>query len=374
VARIFVIDDDEQLLRMVGLMLERGGHTTTLINNPMEGLERIKVDEPDLVVLDVMMPNMNGHDLTRQIRVTPGLEKLPILILTARSQEIDRTAALNSGANGYLSKPVTSQELMSQVDKLLVEEDGDQLPGQSLVLALYGMKGGTGRTTIAVNLAAALRRHTQKEICLLELGVSGGQAALYMRLETRSHWQDLIQADELDWATVKNHLTLHPSGLRLLASPPTPQPADLMPAETTTALLELLLENMTFVVVDMPAVVNPAFKAVMTMADMALHVIAPEIVAVKTAVNTNYALSQAGLKPRYKSHILNQTMPTAALSNKDIERALTARIAFHIEYDRNQPRAMSQGVPLALTSAKSPLPVVVQRMAEVLWQRVKAPK
>jgi twitching motility two-component system response regulator PilH len=74
VAHIFVIDDDEQLLRMVGLMLERGGHTTTLLNNPMEGMERIIADEPDLVVLDVMMPNMNGHDVTRQIRNTKGFE------------------------------------------------------------------------------------------------------------------------------------------------------------------------------------------------------------------------------------------------------------------------------------------------------------
>lgn len=375
-ARIFVIDDDEQLLRMVGLMLERGGHTTTLINNPMEGLERIKIDEPDLVVLDVMMPNMNGHDLTRQIRATKGFESLPILILTARSQEIDRMTALKSGANGYLSKPVTSQELISQVDALLVhKENGPQTPDQGLVLPLYGLKGGTGRTTIAVNLAAALRRHTQQEVCLIDLGVAGGQAALHiMRSQIRSHWLDLPPADELTWAIVKNHLTMHPSGLRLLAAPPIPPAPDSLSAATMTALLELLLANVTFVVVDMPAVINESFKAVMAMADVALHVVAPEMIAVKTAANTNRALAQAGLKPRYKSHILNQTMPTATLANNVIERSLEARIAFHIEYDRNQPRALAQAVPLTLTSAKSSLPVMVQRMADVLWQRVTEQK
>ena len=93
-ARIFVIDDDEQLLRMVGLMLERGGHNITLINNPLDGLEQIRADKPDMLVLDVMMPNMSGHDLAREIRNDENIKELPILVLTARSQEVDRTTAL----------------------------------------------------------------------------------------------------------------------------------------------------------------------------------------------------------------------------------------------------------------------------------------
>jgi DNA-binding response OmpR family regulator len=373
VAHIFVIDDDEQLLRMVGLMLERGGHITTLLNNPLEGLERIKADEPDLVVLDVMMPHMNGHDVTRQIRNTSGLEDLPILILTARSQEIDRTTALKSGANGYLSKPVTAQELLTHVDDLLVKQVAAHVPDQGIILALYGMRGGTGRTTIAVNLAAALRHQSRQEVCLLELGVSGGQAALHLRLQTRSHWLDLQQVSNLNWPAVKSHMTSHQSGMRLLASPPSPQPPVGMPADTVASMLDILLKNMTFIVVDMPGVLNDSFRAVMERADMALHLVAPDVVALQTAVNTNRTLSQAGIKPRYKSHILNQPMPTAPLSNSAVERGLNTRIAFHIEYDRNQPRALTQGVPLTLTPAKSPLPTVVRRMADVLWQRVTNP-
>ncbi len=370
-AHIAVIDDDEQLLRMVGLMLERGGHTITLLNNPMEGLERIKDEEPDLLLLDVMMPLMNGHDVTRQIRNTPGLEGLPILILTARSQEIDRATALKSGADGYLSKPVTSQDLLSQIDDLLTtKKPAARKPDQGLVLALYGLRGGTGRTTIAVNLAVALRQQSRQEVCLLELGASGGQAALHLRMNPRVHWHDLPPVNQLDAKAVQEHLTVHSSGVHLLAAPNLPQQQGL-PAATLSRLLDLLLERMTFVVIDMPAVVDDSFKLAMNKADMGLHVVAPEVVSLQTAVHTNRALSQAGIKPRYKSHILNQTTPTAPLSEGVVERGLKARIAFHIEYDQNQARAMTQGHPLALTaSAKSPLPIVVRRMAEVLWQRV----
>ena len=370
-AHILVIDDDEQLLRMVGLMLERGGHTITLLDNPMEGMERITAEEPDLVVLDVMMPLMNGHDVARQIRNTHGLEDLPVLILTARSQEIDREAAIKSGADGYLSKPVTAQELLGRIDDLLmVSKPEVKRPDQGLILALYGMRGGTGRTTIAVNLAAALRQQSHQEVCLLELGVSGGQAALHLRLHPRSNWLDVQNGEGLNWSVLKNYLTLHPSGIRLLAAPAVPQAPAGLTAATVSHLLDLLLENVTFVIMDMPTVLNESFEMIMNKADMALHVVSPDVVALQTAVNTNRLLSQLGIKPRYKSHILNQTVPDAPLSVTAVERGLNARVAFHIEYDRNQPRALTQGVPLTLTPARSTLPTVVRRMADVLWQRV----
>ena len=191
-AKILVIDDDAQLLRMVGLMLERGGHTTTLMTNPVEGLNAIKANKPDLLVLDVMMPNINGHDLTRQIRATKGLENLPILILTARSQEVDRVTALHSGANDYLSKPVATQELIERIDKLLKNyEPKETAVRKGMVLAFYGLRGGRGQTTLAVNLAAALRRSSQKEVCLVDFAASGSQSLIHLRLQARKNWADV---------------------------------------------------------------------------------------------------------------------------------------------------------------------------------------
>ena len=143
-ARIYVIDDDEQLLRMVGLMLERGGHAVTLISNPVDGLEHVKKDKPDLLVLDVMMPNMSGHDIAREIRADKQLEEIPILVLTARSQDIDRKAALKSGADDYLSKPVTSQELIERVDGLLAKKDGHKSPDEGILITCYGLRAVSG--------------------------------------------------------------------------------------------------------------------------------------------------------------------------------------------------------------------------------------
>lgn len=371
-ARIYVIDDDEQLLRMVGLMLERGGHTVTLISNPVDGLEQVRTDKPDLLVLDVMMPNMSGHDISREVRSNKNLEDLPILVLTARSQEVDRATALKSGADDYLSKPVTSQELIERVDGLLAKRGGPKKAEEGVLVTLFGLRGGSGRTTLAVNLAAAIRRVSQQEVCLVDLSPTGSQTVMHMRLQARSSWVDL-PPDKLDWNTLKNHLIIHPSGLRVLAAPSKPVSAVAPPEETTRTILSLLRQNVAFTVVDAPNVYSAAFVAAVSEADMSLHVVTPEVVSVQTAVQLNRLLAKTNVTIKRKSHILNQVTPEAQLPQSAVERGLNTRVAFLIGYDANQARAMAQGVPLTLTSAKSPLPTVVKRMAEAIWQRVATP-
>lgn len=368
-ARIYVVDDDEQLLRMVGLMLERGGHTVTLISNPLNGLEQIRTDKPDLLVLDVMMPNMSGHDIAREIRADKDLEDIPILVLTARSQEIDRTTAIKSGANDYLSKPVTSQELIERVEGLLTNQGSQHSPEEGIVITVFGLRGGVGRTTLAVNLAAALRRVSHEEVCLVDFSTTGSQSVMHMRLQARSSWAD-IPPEQVDWDDLKDRLIIHPSGLRVLAAPSKPLQPMTLSESRANEILDLLQNNMAFTVIDAPNVFSPSLVAAISKADMSLHVVAPEVVSIQTAVQLNRLLAKHGITAKRKSHILNEITPEAQVPQSAVERGLNTRISFHISYDSNQARAMAQGVPLTLTSAKSPLPNVVKRMAEAIWQRV----
>lgn len=369
-ARIYVVDDDEQLLRMVGLMLQRGGHTTTLIGSPADGFEKIMADRPDLLVLDVMMPNMSGHDLTRKIRSTKEIQDLPILILTARSQEIDRATALESGADGYLSKPVTAQELIEKVEDLLNRKQTAQTPDAGAIIALYSLRGGVGQTTLAVNLAASLRRLSQREVCLVDLSLSGSQASFHLRLQPKASWLDLLSTDSLEWADVHKQQIVHGSGLRVLSAPSLPQLPMVLTREFTAAMLEIVRQNSDFVVVDLPPVISPAFIAALEVSSMAMHVLTPDVIAVQTALNANRAIAKANVAIKYKTHVLNQITGEAAIAPAAIEKALNARLAFQIGYDTNQQRALTQGVPLTLTNAQSVMPTAVNRMAEVIWQRM----
>lgn len=118
-AKIFVIDDDPELLMMVGMILRRAGHETVLASDSAEGAEQLITEKPDLLILDLMMPHMSGFEVCQKIRATPEIENLPIMILTARIQEKDREAAFESGATDYMTKPITSRQLTSRIKRLL---------------------------------------------------------------------------------------------------------------------------------------------------------------------------------------------------------------------------------------------------------------
>lgn len=368
-AKVLVIDDDPELLQMVGLMLERGGHTPILENKPRKGLERIKAERPDLLILDVMMPSVSGHELCQQIRRTEETAYLPILILTARAQTVDRQAALASGADDYLSKPVVPKVLMEHVDRLLTADEVPDFNATGLIIAFFGMRGGDGRTTLATNLAAALRRTSGEEVCLLDMSPSGGQAAIHLRMQTRSTWADLPSVNQLDWASLKEHMLMHQSGLRLLAAPREPQLPIAPSSELTATVLTVLRQRARFTVIDLPSVFNPGVQAVLEQSNVVMHVVSPEVVSVQVARNTSQALTQSELILKQKVYVLNQTVPEAQLEPEAVEKGLSARPAFKVGFDRNQSRALAQGLPLSLTSSQSPLSAVTRQLAEVMWQR-----
>lgn len=365
-AKVLIVDDDAELLHMVGMMLERGGHIPVLVERPEEAAGRIQEEQPDVVIVDVMMPTMSGHDLTRELRETEAFKDLPILVLTARSQAIDRQAALESGANDYLSKPVVPKELMEHLDALLHQPA--KAPGR-MTISLFSLRGGVGRTTLAVNLAAALRRVSQEEVCLVDLSPSSGQAAMHLRLQARRTWADLPSVNQLEWGNLKSHLLMHQSGLRLLAAPPDPQLPIAPSGELTTAVLEILRANAVFTIVDLPPIFNPAVQTALEMSDMILHVVTPEVISVQIALQSVKAITRADINVEQKAFILNQVTSERQLPATAVNKGLKTRVAFDVGFDTNQARALAQGVPLALTPAKTSLPATSVRMATGLWER-----
>ncbi len=118
-ARILVVDDDPNLLQMVKLMLQRVEHEVETANGGEKGIVLAAQWQPDLIVLDLMMPDVSGYDVVRKLRADPLTAKIPIVVLTARSQPMDKQTALQAGANAFLSKPVTAKELTERVDAVL---------------------------------------------------------------------------------------------------------------------------------------------------------------------------------------------------------------------------------------------------------------
>ena len=115
-AKLLIVDDDSTLLKAVELYLVRAGYDVTTANNGLEGLQRLYAEQPDVVLLDIMMPKMDGWDACRRIR---ELTNTPVIMLTARGQENDKVTGLKMGADDYVTKPFSLRELEARVSAVI---------------------------------------------------------------------------------------------------------------------------------------------------------------------------------------------------------------------------------------------------------------
>ncbi|MEO8358104.1 MAG: response regulator, partial [Chloroflexota bacterium] len=117
--KILIIDDDLDTLRLVGLMLQRQGYQISAATNGQQGLDKAFEEDPDLILLDIMMPDMDGYEVTRRLRRNPSTMATPILMFTAKTQLDDKVIGFEVGANDYLTKPTHPSELQARVKTLL---------------------------------------------------------------------------------------------------------------------------------------------------------------------------------------------------------------------------------------------------------------
>lgn len=117
--QVLIIDDDEQLTEVLSEYLERFGFAVTAAHSPSEGMKKLRSDLPSILILDVMLPEMDGFQVCKKIRATGAYQDLPILMLTARGEVTDRVVGLEIGADDYLAKPFDPRELVARVNSLL---------------------------------------------------------------------------------------------------------------------------------------------------------------------------------------------------------------------------------------------------------------
>ena len=130
-AHLLLIDDDTRLTAMVGDYLRASGYQVEVAATLAAGRERLRLGHHDALVLDLMLPDGDGLDLTRELRADPRHKRLPLLMLTARGEPLDRVLGLELGADDYLAKPFEARELLARIKALLrraqPEPEGDEV-------------------------------------------------------------------------------------------------------------------------------------------------------------------------------------------------------------------------------------------------------
>jgi CheY-like chemotaxis protein len=116
--RILVVDDEEMIARMLETNLKRAGYEVVTAVNGRDGLEKAAADKPDLILMDVQMPMMDGFAALEALKATPETASIPVVMLTSKTQEADLNQGLDSGAEFYVTKPVDPQDLLGLIERL----------------------------------------------------------------------------------------------------------------------------------------------------------------------------------------------------------------------------------------------------------------
>lgn len=118
--RIVYIEDEQEMIDLVRLILNRRGYEVIGANGGREGLDLVRQEFPDLVLLDLMMPDMDGWDVYQQMKADESTREIPVIVITAKAQNIDRVLGLHiAKVDDYISKPFSPQELVESIDKVL---------------------------------------------------------------------------------------------------------------------------------------------------------------------------------------------------------------------------------------------------------------
>lgn len=120
--KILIIEDDPAISRLVDYTLRHEGYEVITAANGLEGIRKARHEAPDLVILDVMLPGMDGFEICHRLRAEPDTAQLLILMFSAKAQEIDKNTGLKVGADDYLPKPAAPAEIVGRVEKLLAKK------------------------------------------------------------------------------------------------------------------------------------------------------------------------------------------------------------------------------------------------------------
>ena len=322
-----------------------------------------------------MLPDMTGLEICQQLRKNPQTTDLPIIMLSARAQVADKVEGLKAGADEYVTKPVDAEEMVARVGALLKRRASsvhklapDQVPDKGQILAVYGPKGGVGRTVVAINLAVALRKVAKKEVVLVDANMRLGDVGFILNAPSQYGIVELVaRADDLDTGLIGDVLVAHSLGIKILGGSSrftSNGSVEIAPLEKVFAKLR---EMFAYVVVDLSPVLDECARAILGMADKIVLVTTPEISSLRNVQLFFEREESLNYAPDSLLVVLNRYDLNVGTKVKDIEKIVRSKIASKIPSDGElMVSSLEEGVPVVVSHPRKPVAKSLLQLAEMI--------
>jgi pilus assembly protein CpaE len=373
--RILVVDDDPNVQRSLSFTLQQEGYEVSIAGDGAEAMKLWAEESPDLMLLDVGLPKMDGYQVATKIReAEAGETHMPIIMLTADADVEAKVKGLRAGADDYQVKPFFPAELVARIKSLLARFAPKNLvvgrPPLGRVLAFYGAKGGVGTTTLAINTAVALHRELNRKVALVDGNLQFGDHRVFLDLGLdRKSIVDVVQSTTIDQDLVRSSMVKHDSGIDLLLAPPSPESAELVSVDQhhVARILEQLRTLYDYTLVDIDKRFDETNLDTITTADTLFVVMTADLSCLKNVRLVLETMTQLGVPREKVQLILNRSNAFTGIAVKDAENVLKRKIEFQVvnEY-RAAISALNSGSPFMFTKPDSIIGRAVVDMARTM--------
>jgi pilus assembly protein CpaE len=333
---ILIIDDDIDTLKLVGIMLERKGFRILASTTGNKGLQLAKTEIPDLILLDIMIPDMNGYDIARSIRSAPETETIPIIMFTARSQVDDKVEGLEAGADAYITKPARPRELFAQVNSILkrapqrVTAGTTPIKEKGKLIGIISSKGGIGISTLATNLAIEMHNQSGKSTILADFRPGQGTIGMDLDVQNTSGLVNLLEQEDpvLIEGLIPEAINDHKTGIKVLLS--THHPSDSKYNSYVDHFIEIARQLPTqadYTVLDLGPSLTPISSAVLSECDKILICLEPSPSNItQTRILIQDLINQGIGEGRFVIVLINRQRSGVQLSWEQAENQLERKI------------------------------------------------
>lgn len=320
--RVVVFDKNKLSLELLVVYLREFGISGEILEftDFVSGFEACRQSAPDFVVVDISENQEFAFDIVSKLYKLG----IPVIVSSVSNSSNTIIKALRAGAGEFLTRPVIKSEVFRAVEKILAPGEDDYGEKESRILTLFSGKGGSGKTTIAANLALELAKQTGKKTALIDLNFTLGELSEFLdlapvfNLSTLLETMDKITSDDV----VKMFSKYKDTELYLLSEPMTGENFSSVTFNRITRFLKLLKEEFSYIIVDIPTVADEKIFKVLQISDYVLFVAAMNLNSLKNSKKCIELLKSKGVSSDKIKLLLNRFVESEEHSVEEIESDL----------------------------------------------------
>ena len=396
--KILVIDDHPETLNIIQRVLQQQGYNVLGARSGFRGLSLAESESPDLIMVDGMMPEMDGWEVCRRVRGTPKLADIPIIMFTAVDEAEQKLAGFDAGADDYLTKPTEPEELLERVRTILdgrtpkataetrlhepppdkkkapVRDTGSPMvntisfASSGSVTAVLGARGGAGATTLAINLASSLAS-TGRQTILVDLDLVQGHIALYLSQKHENGLNRVLNQPESRWPeALKAELSKYNDHLDLLLTHTqlASEPLPLRP-EQTLNLLQPLIKPGHHLIIDCGHQLTEVVESVLAQANQIIVCLRPERVALANARLLLEHLHEIAPPATAVRAIIFDFSGLMAIPHESLEKFLNHPLTAILPVSPTEMnQAVNKSIPLVQLNPQAKASLLIRQIAQQL--------